>query len=82
MLICMPLCSARNKAVSHQLGAGRKAWIQVARGAIKLNDEPLQAGDGVAIEGPATITLSGTEDSEGGGIAVRYDGLRSIDNET
>lgn len=47
--------------VSHQLAAGRKAWVQVARGAIKLNDEPLQTGDGVAIEGPATITLSSAD---------------------
>ena len=47
------------QSVSHQLSSGRKGWVQVARGAITLNGELLQAGDGVAIEGPATITLTG-----------------------
>jgi quercetin 2,3-dioxygenase len=34
--------------VSHTLAAGRVAWLQVARGSVQLNDQPLTAGDGVA----------------------------------
>ena len=51
---------ADQQSVSHQLSSDRKGWIEDARGAIKLNDEPLQTGDGASIEGPATITLTGT----------------------
>jgi redox-sensitive bicupin YhaK (pirin superfamily) len=50
--------------VSHSLAEGRKGWVQVAQGSAVLNDELLNAGDGVAIEGPATITLSGTSEAE------------------
>jgi hypothetical protein len=50
--------------VSHELAAGRKGWVQVARGDVALNDEPLTPGDGVAIEGPAKITLSGLSETE------------------
>ena len=50
--------------VSHELAEGRKGWVQVARGSAMLNEQPLDAGDGVAVEGPATIGLTGTSDSE------------------
>lgn len=51
-------------SVSHELAAGRKAWVQVAKGSAVLNGKPLQAGDGVAIESPVTITLSGAPAAE------------------
>jgi redox-sensitive bicupin YhaK (pirin superfamily) len=51
-------------SVSHSLAEGRKGWVQVAQGSVVLNDELLNAGDGVAVEGPATITLSGTSEAE------------------
>ena len=38
------------EAVSHELKAGRVAWVQVARGSVTLNGEQLYPGDGVAIE--------------------------------
>ncbi len=50
--------------VSHELSHGHKGWVQVARGSIVLNDQVLDPGDGVAIEGPATITLTGASESE------------------
>jgi len=53
-----------NQTVTHQLAAGRKGWVQVARGTVSANDEPLHAGDGVAIEGPCTITLTCASDAE------------------
>ena len=45
--------------VSHALKDGRVAWLQVARGAIQLNDQVLTAGDGVAISHEPVITLRG-----------------------
>ena len=51
-------------SVSHELADGRKGWVQVARGAAVLDGQPLQQGDGVAIEGPATISLTGSPDTE------------------
>ena len=48
--------------VSHTLAKGRKAWVQVARGAIELNGKSLRAGDGAAIVDEETITLAGKTD--------------------
>ncbi len=45
--------------VGHTLAKGRKAWVQVARGAIELNGKSLRAGDGAAIVDEVTITLTG-----------------------
>jgi quercetin 2,3-dioxygenase len=50
--------------VSHELKAGRVAWVQVARGSAKLNGEQLYPGDGVAIEQAGKLELSGTSDAE------------------
>ncbi len=46
-------------AVEHALADGRKAWVQVARGQVTLDGQSLRAGDGVAIEGGAQLTLVG-----------------------
>jgi quercetin 2,3-dioxygenase len=35
--------------VTHTLAPTRQAWLQVVRGSVMLNDQPLNAGDGVAI---------------------------------
>ncbi len=51
-------------SVSHRLADGRKGWVQVAQGSAMLNDQQLHPGDGVAIEGPATITLVGASPAE------------------
>jgi redox-sensitive bicupin YhaK (pirin superfamily) len=50
--------------VDHELAEGRKSWVQVARGSAVLNDEQLHPGDGVAIEGPVTLTLTGSSEAE------------------
>lgn len=52
--------------VRHILAPGRIAWLQVAKGGLSLNDQPLTAGDGVAINQPDTLILqnSGTDPSE------------------
>ncbi|WP_372022014.1 pirin family protein (plasmid) [Tistrella mobilis] len=48
---------------SHDLAAGRIAWIQVARGTVKLGDEVLKEGDGAAITG-GRIDLAGLDGAE------------------
>ena len=35
--------------VKHELGKGRYAWLQVAKGAVELNGQSLNQGDGAAI---------------------------------
>ena len=44
--------------VTHMLPAGRRAYVQVARGSVQLNGEPLAAGDGARVENEATLRLS------------------------
>ena len=46
------------------LPAGRRAWVQVARGSLTLGDTPLAAGDGARSEGPARLTLRDGADAE------------------
>jgi len=42
---------------AHALAPGRKAWIQVARGGLLVNDLALEVGDGLAVEGERELTL-------------------------
>jgi len=46
-------------AITHELRAHRKAWLQVARGEIKVNGMQLQEGDGVATNDPSIILKEG-----------------------
>jgi quercetin 2,3-dioxygenase len=48
------------ETVTHDLKAGRKAWVQVARGAATLNGEELREDDGVAVEEAGVLKLSST----------------------
>ncbi|HEY4037771.1 MAG TPA: pirin family protein [Burkholderiaceae bacterium] len=48
--------------VAYPLQPGRKAWLQVARGALQLNGQDLGAGDGAAIDGEPSLTLEATSD--------------------
>ena len=50
--------------VSHEIAEGRKGWVQIATGSALLNGAPLAAGDGVAVDGAQTITLSGESRAE------------------
>ena len=50
--------------VGHRLGAGRHAWVQVARGAIELNGHLLRPGDGAAVSGEPTLAIIGREPAE------------------
>lgn len=50
--------------IEHDLGSIQRAWIQVARGTVRLNNDVLHAGDGVAIEGGGKITLDQGDQAE------------------
>lgn len=48
----------------YELRAERHAWLQVARGAVELNGERLEAGDGASLAGGAELDLKGRGDAE------------------
>lgn len=50
--------------VAQALGNDRYGWLQVAKGAVELNGETLQQGDGAAISGEPNVSLKSTEESE------------------
>ncbi|MEP6664135.1 MAG: pirin family protein [Verrucomicrobiota bacterium] len=52
------------KELKHEVLAGRAAWIQVIRGALKINGQISNAGDGVAVEGNETLRVEAMEESE------------------
>ena len=49
----MPATPSRTR-----FAAGRKGWVQVVRGAGEVNGTPVRAGDGVALEGEATLAVT------------------------
>lgn len=53
---------------SHALAPGRHAWLQVAKGAVKLNGSSkgtaLKQGDGAAVSGETNIRVEAAEPSE------------------
>lgn len=55
---------SQDDEVSHQLKSGRHAWLQIAKGAVVLNGEALNQGDGAAISVEEKLVLTGREDSE------------------
>jgi hypothetical protein len=46
------------------LRPGRHAWVQVARGEITLNGEPLSAGDGAAVSEETALAINARSDAE------------------
>ena len=55
---------SQDDEVSYQLKSGRHAWLQMAKGAVVLNGEALNQGDGAAISAEEKLVLTGREDSE------------------
>ncbi|MCB9787945.1 MAG: pirin family protein [Deltaproteobacteria bacterium] len=47
------------ESVTHPLAPGRHAFVQVARGEVRLGDRPLSQGDGVALSEVDSLTLTG-----------------------
>jgi len=46
------------------LAAGRHAWVQVARGRVRVNGADLAAGDGVALSDERAVQIEGVERGE------------------
>lgn len=47
-----------------ELQSQRHAWVQVARGKVRLNDRDLTAGDGAALSQEGQLRIEGVEDAE------------------
>jgi len=62
-LVYAALLDGRN-AVTHALAPGRRAYVHVARGAVKLNGIELKGGDGVKIAGESELKFSGARQVE------------------
>ncbi len=52
------------QTVSHTLAPGRHAWIHVARGAVRVGDSLLTAGDAASTSDADRIDVTATEDAE------------------
>lgn len=52
------------RELTHNLETGRHAWVQVARGAFRLIDHVLAAGDGAAVSQESSLRLVGDKDAE------------------
>ena len=55
---------APGETVKHTLKSDRHAYVQVARGSVKLNGNTLQTGDGAAISAEKSLELKGVKDAE------------------
>ncbi|MCO5169689.1 MAG: pirin family protein [Planctomycetes bacterium] len=55
---------APGASVEHALAPGRHAWVQVARGRVRLGEHALAAGDGAALSEEPAVRLEGVEEAE------------------
>ena len=53
-----------DQEIAFDLAEGRKGWVQVARGSVKLNGMELRAGDGVAALESGRLEMGGGESAE------------------
>ena len=52
------------QVITQNLQAGRKGWVQVANGSVRVNDVVLNKGDGLAIDGSGTLIFDHGQDAE------------------
>lgn len=50
--------------VTQNLAEDRHAWLQVLRGSVTLNGEPLDTSDGAAVSEESALTIQATSDAE------------------
>ena len=55
---------AAGDEVSHPLAGGRRAWLQVIKGAIRVNGTALETSDGAAISEETSLSIKATRESE------------------
>jgi redox-sensitive bicupin YhaK (pirin superfamily) len=53
-----------NDETKHEIKAGRHAWVQVARGNVRLNDVELKQGDGAALSKEKEVRIAAQGPSE------------------
>lgn len=53
-----------DEAVDFEVRANRDVWVHLARGAVELNGEALEAGDGAALSEAGTLSFSNGRDAE------------------
>jgi redox-sensitive bicupin YhaK (pirin superfamily) len=61
---------AAGETVTLKPAEGRKQWLQVARGAVTVNGNPLKQGDAIAMAEEPEITVTGTADGENAEILL------------
>jgi quercetin 2,3-dioxygenase len=54
----------KGRSVAHPLAPGRHAWLQVARGAARLNGSSLEEGDGAAVSGETMLDIAANGQAE------------------
>jgi len=52
------------QSASHRLAGERHVWLQIARGAVRLDGERLSAGDGAAVSGVQELAIAAEEPAE------------------
>jgi quercetin 2,3-dioxygenase len=55
---------APGQSVTHALRPGRGAWVQIAEGALHLNDTALVTGDGASTEDAGALTFTAVKQTE------------------
>jgi quercetin 2,3-dioxygenase len=50
--------------MTHELDAGRHAWLQVLRGQVALNGQALQTSDGAAVSDETVLQIEASDDAE------------------
>ena len=55
---------AAGQSLTHRLKPNRHAWLQVARGRVKLNNKDMGAGDGAAVSGEEKLDITAAEAAE------------------
>ena len=55
---------AAGESGEHELAEGRNAWVQVARGKVRVGGQALDAGDGLAISGERRVRVEGASGGE------------------
>ena len=54
----------KGEQITHEPEAGRKLWVQIARGQAEINGTELEDGDGAALADETRVTLRGVTDAE------------------
>ena len=52
------------KSTTHEVTAGRGAWLQLIKGSLTVNGTTLHPGDAISTDDTGTLTLTATQDSE------------------